>query len=582
MAEQVTQLERLSYTRKDLTLIDQEVNRFIGSYIPTIKNTGKANVGRLFLRVVEAVIDKLGYSTDKAFRQSMLGTVTSLAAAKAITQLTRYKPLGVSAATVDGTLTTLQGPAGAGGIAVPQYSIAVTETSPVKQFITLEAVTIPEGATSLAGVPLVQGVRAVSQTILASAEGEPSEQIVMPVAKTPHSYLEIEVDGTAYTEVVDFKESESEDRHYVLTTDEDLYTTVTFGDGTYGKALTSGAVVTSTYLQSLGEDGNTAPSKVSKITGSLSSLITITNPEAATGGFDGDIAEDIVRKAPLQASTFWTAGRTPDFEALAEQVEGVFTAKAEEQDAARVNLYLLPAGGGVASSALTTSVEEYLTPRLIHGASVNVDALNQARVWIRMNVALKTNSLNKSVARKRIYEAIAATKLNGDPNEDGALYYRNLTIGRGFTLSDISALLENLDDGELVDFVNFLTFTRYPTPEAGQVTTVEFAGEIVPGTSASYNSWNVQAITDTTFYVYKGGVLDSEGEVGVAHTSSGGEITFTLGTTADTFGSGDSWTFKTSAYLNNMKLDKFEILELFRSSDLEINIFYPGELEIGE
>ena len=146
----------------------------------------------------------------------------------------------------------------------------------------------------------------------------------------------------------------------------------------------------------------------------------------------------------------------------------------------------------------------------------------------------------------------------------------------------MSALLEGLNDGELVDFVNFKAFTRYPTPVAGQASSVEFDGEIVPLSPASYDSWSVQQLTTTIFRLFKNGVKDSDGEIGVQHTSDDDSIVFTLGSSGDTFSSGDQWSFITSAFIINIKLSKFEFMELARDSDLEINIFYPGELEIGD
>lgn len=588
------QLERLSYTRRDLELTDEEVNRFISHFIPVIKNTGKANVGRLYLRVIEAILDKGNYAVDMRFRQSVLRTVSELQSAIDIAEFNRYKPAGTAAATSDLTITSLIGVAPAGGIAIAQYSIFLTETSPTRQFLTLVASSIPEGASSVSGVSAVEGSRVVGQTLLASALGEPNEEVRFPVAKTPHEYIEIQVDGVDYSIRSDLKDSEPEDRHVYLRDDEDRYTTVIFGDGEYGLKLSSGAAVTATYIQCSGEGGNTPANVITRVVGSLSSQVSVTNPEAAAGGFDGDEVEDIVRKAPLLASAargaatdgadFFLAGDADDAAALAEVlVPGVFRALGDDGTGPVLNLYVMPAGGGVASSALLTNVADTLEPRLIHGVTLNVGSLLSAHVLLRMNVSLLVNKVSKSVARRKVYEAIAAFKLDGTVNSNGALYYRNLTIGRGFTLSDLASLIEAIDDGTLVDYVDFNTVTRYPTPIAQNgATLVEFNGEIVPLSPTDYDSWSVVSTSTTTFALMKNGVVDSYGTIGVTHTSSDGSIQFTLGETTDVFvPSVDVWTFNTSAYRNNMRLDKFEAMELARDSDLQISIHYPGELTIG-
>lgn len=594
MAVRLTnQIERLSYTRKDVQLIDEEVDRFITNFIPTIRDTGTANTGRLFLRLLEALVDKLNYSIDQRFRQSVIRTVKELQAAIDITELVRFTRQGTVSATVDLTLTTLGGaPAPGGGIPVAQYQQFTTETSPVKTFLALNATSIPEGATS-GTVEAVQGVRVVAQTILASAAGVPNEEVVMPVAKTPVEFIEIEVDGVPFsrpTESVtgltinDFRDSIPTDRHFIVKEDEDNFSTIIFGDGEYGVALTSGQVVTATYIQSLGEDGNSAPGTITKIQGSLSQSVAATNEERATGGSDGDIVEDIVRNAPRQQTSFFMGSNEDTMEALAETlVSGVFRALADEGVGPVVNLYIMPTGGGVASSTILAAVEDLFNgSREIHGATVNALALQSAHILISMRVILQSSNVNKSVARKTIFESISDFNLDGSVNEDGALYFRNLTIGRGFAQSDVAGILENLEDGTLVDFVDFLTFTRYPTPVASNPSAPEFSGEIVPLSPASYDSWSLQAVSTTEFRLFKNTILDSEGTIGVTHTSDDGSIRFTLGSTTDTFTPGDTWTFKTSAFVNNMRLDPFEFMELFRDSDLSIQIFYPEEFTIGE
>jgi hypothetical protein len=589
-----TQLERLSYTRRDLELIDAEVDRFITQFIPVIKNTGKANAGRLFLRVLEALVDKINYSQDMRFRQSVLRTVTELQSALDITELVRYVPAGVSSATADLTVNTLTSPAPVGGIPISQYQVFATSVAPIKQFIALESAVLPAGATSLYPLPVVEGIRIVDQVIQASTTGAPNEEVTFPVSKTPHEFIEIKVDGTLFIIKDDLKDSEPEDRHCMLRDNEDKFTTIMFGDGTYGAKLSPGSVVAATYIQSQGEAGNTPKGFISTIVGGLSALISATNTEQATGGFDGDIVEDVVRKAPLFASAarganepgadHYRASNDKDFEILAQKlVPGVFSALAEYGVGPLINLYIMPAGGGVASSYLLQTVKQKLTPRAVHGVTINAKSLLPSNILIKMDVSLQSNKVNKSLARRRVFETISAYTLDNKVNTDGALYFKNLTIGRGFAFSDMDSLLEDIDNKKLIDFVNYSTFTRYPTPIATNLaTTVLFDGEVEPQLVADYASWTIVATSTTQFTLFKNGFVDSLGTVGVLHASNDGSIKFTLGQTTDAFvPSVDVWSFKTSAYRNNMLLDPHEFMELSKDSDLQISIYYPGELSIG-
>ena len=589
-----SQLERLSYTKRDLELVDAEVNRFITSFIPVIKNTGKANAGRLFLRIFEALIDKLNYSQDMAYRQAVLRTVTERQAAIDIAELVRYVPSGCSSATVDLKFTALTGVAPVEGISIPQYQIVLTGSAPIKQFLVLESAVIPAGQSFVYPVKAVEGSRVVNQVISASTRGVPGEEIRMPVAKTPRDYLEVKVDGIPFTIKDDLKDSQPVDNHCMLRDDADRVTTLVFGDGSYGTKLSPGSSVTATYISSSGEAGNTAAGFINKVAGSLSALASVSNPDQASGGFDGDEVEDIVRKAPLFASAargaslgdvnFYRAGKDLDFETLAQKlVPSVFAAKAAEGVGPVVNLYIMPAGGGVASSSILEDVESKLTPHLIHGARVNAKPLSSAHINISMDVSLLSSRTNKALARRKIFEAISAFNLDGSENPNGALYFRNITIGRGFAISDVDAIVEGIDNSSLVDFINYTIFTRYPSPVAANIDTlVNFIGEIEPLPGCSYDDWTVTATGTGTFILFKNGLFDSEGSIGVTHNSAENLVRFTLGTPSDSFLSHiDSWYFSTSAYKNNIQLSKYEFMELFRPSDLSISVFFPGELGYG-
>jgi hypothetical protein len=70
------------------------------------------------------------------------------------------------------------------------------------------------------------------------------------------------------------------------------------------------------------------------------------------------------------------------------------------------------------------------------------------------------------------------------------------------------------------------------------------------------------------------------GTVATEYTTSGGEVTFTLGVTGDTLTAGDTWLFKTSDYVDNIVIDDNEVMRLESSADLNVSVFFPGEYDI--
>ena len=87
---------------------------------------------------------------------------------------------------------------------------------------------------------------------------------------------------------------------YDISVSVDLTTTkIRFGDGTTGRLLPKNTLVTITYLQSLGSNGNiTSQYIVNNIGSSLSNNLYASNLSPILGGEDSDTVEDIRNKAP--------------------------------------------------------------------------------------------------------------------------------------------------------------------------------------------------------------------------------------------------------------------------------------------
>jgi hypothetical protein len=162
-----------------------------------------------------------------------------------------------------------------------------------------------------------------------------------------------------------------------------------------------------------------------------------------------------------------------------------------------------------------------------------------------------------------------------------ALDFRELTRGRGFTVSDLSGIYENIDDGELVDFVDFVILTRIPRVQQSNASAPEIQGRVAIGSTSGYDTWLVTALTTTTFTVTKNGSPQSlTGTVATEFTSDDGEVSFTLGVAGDTLTVGDTWTWTTSKYEDNIVIDDDETMQLELDSDLVISVFYPEEYDI--
>lgn len=558
----------LNYTHRDLLTLDDDLADYIKEYIPRITDTSKVNSGRLFLTAVGALIDNLNYSVDQIHLETLLDKCRQKNNALAYAYSLGYKPYAVSASSVDLTYTMITGVAPPGGQAIPIYTRSQTGSSPILETITVAAATIPAGESSISGVEAVQGVLTTGEVLTAAATGLPLQIYKLSNAKTPHEFIEVLVNGVTWSLVDDFADSEYNDRHFVLIFDEDDYTYVCFGDGEHGEAPSFGAAITTNYITTT--TLNIAAAQISKVVGVLASVISVTNPIGSSGGGGSETIDSIKLNAPAYHRTSKRIVNKADAVTHAKRVSGVYNAFAVASGGARIDVYVFPVGGGIASSYLVAQVQAYLDSLKMEGMIIYVHYLYNASIFIEVNVITKDRKTVKSTVKSKVKKAIT-----------DQLYYTNLKPGRGFALSDTNGFLEEIDDKQLVDYCDFVVHSRIPRIEQSNVSAPTIVGRVEIGETCGYDTWVISAISATQFTVSKSGVVQSVyGTVATAYTSDNNEVSFTLGVSGDVLTVGDTWIFKTSKYKDNMYLDSKEMPVLELDSDLTINVFFPDEYDI--
>lgn len=564
------QPRRLTYTRRDLISYHSDVSVLIKELITRITDTSEMNSGRIFLSIVEGLVDVANYASDQSFLELILETARQRKVILRCSYMLGYHPSPVSPASVDLTFSMLTGVAPAGGKAIPIYTRCQSTESPYVEFITIEATSIPEGESSVSGIPAVQGILVTNDVLTGSADGKANQKYTLSNAKTPHNLVQIAVDGVSWSWVDDFTDSDEESLHFRLEFDEDDYTSVVFGDGEFGKIPGSGSQILATYVRTDAENGNSGAGTITKILGALASEVGVTNPEKASGGAVSETNESIKRNAPGYRSAFDLAVTHSDYIAISTAVGGVYKAFCSSREGARTDIYIMPEGGGVASSYLLGLVQDALDEAKLDGAQPFAQSLNLAGVIISVNIVTFDSRVAKATVRKKVIDETLAK-----------LDYRQLTKGRAFTQSDLSGIYESLNGGTLVDYADFKILTRVPRVVKSNLSAPDVVGRVIAGSTAGYDTWLLSAISTTQFAVSKNGVPQAQqGTVATEYVSSDGEVTFTLGESGDTFVVGDTWLFKTSKYADNIVIDSDEYMYLDRSSDLIVSVFFPGEYDI--
>jgi hypothetical protein len=565
----LTQPKRLSYTRRDLLSYHSDVSKYFQQYVEEVNDTSEMNSGRVFLTIHEGLMDNANFAIDQNFLETQLKKARQRKNILRLAYMLDYYPSPVSPASVDVTISMLSGVAPVGGQAIPIYTRLQTTVAPIVEFLTIEAATIPEGETSVT-VAAIQGVLISNEILTSSSDGKPNQSYTFANAKTPHNQTEIMVDSTLWSRVTDFADSDEDDRHYILEFNEDDYTTAIFGDGENGKAPDSGSQILATYIYTEADAGNADANTIQRVVGTLASTVGVDNTYKASGGAPSESNESIKRNAPAHRRTFDRAVNRWDYESVATAVPGVYKAFPIIGEGARTDIYILPEGGGIASSYLINLVQAALDEKKLDGAIPAADTLQLANIQIAVNVVTFNSSIAKSTIKKKV---IDETEENLD--------YTKLTRGRGFTLSDLAGIYENIDDGELIDYVDFAILTRVARVQKSNSSAPDFVGRVKITSAVGYDTYLVTAVSTTQFSVSKNGAPQTTlGTVATEYTTNNGEITFTLGESGDTLTIGDTWLFRTSKYVDNIVIDSNETMQLEKSSDLVVNVFYPGEYDL--
>jgi hypothetical protein len=184
---------------------------------------------------------------------------------------------------------------------------------------------------------------------------------VLPGVAGGEPQLDVRVDGILWERVEDFFASGPDDRHYRISTDEDLVTSVVFGDGRNGAVPPSGKKnIDATYRVGLGREGDVEPPRLSRLKRANPLLDHAVNVTDVAGGSEPADGEAIRTQATRWIRTFDRAVSASDLADLALTMPGIARAASRwESSGATV---VVATSEGVAPSALD-AVRAFLDSR---------------------------------------------------------------------------------------------------------------------------------------------------------------------------------------------------------------------------
>lgn len=560
--------------------------------------------GIVTLELVSGVADNLSLYEDRRANENFLATCNERASALKFARFATYSPRQNTSAIVSQSMTF----SGAGLLTAgfPMASVATQGQEQVRFELREDYNVLAPGVVAL---DFIEGETVTE--VLGDSDGLADQTFTLsnaPVAYNPDgtSSLQIWVDEGAgailWTQVNDFIDSGATDKEYVAWVDEFDVVEIQFGDGVNGKIPAAGTDnVTSVARIGGGIIGNQVGTNlVTEILDTSFAFVTSgTNPAVPQGGQEKESIEEMKINIPRWIRQNNREVTEDDYALEAELVGGVASAKAVRGDLVggsvyEIYVYLRAAGADPSPAGTWNSRTEVgtgligqvgtaCTAKKCGPVKVEVQGPYKVRPWLTIAVYIHDNFLRSQVVTR--VERCMSACLNGyeidtdgkalgveadiPEQKDGttlpAGYPRNMSDD--LKKSFLNQMLESVDG---VDYVEITRMQREPYARKlyafGSNPTWS---EIVVGATTTRETWTVEFNAVTTFTVTGSisGLQAATGTLGVAYTSDGGEISFTLTAGSIVTFAGNRYEIVTGPYLDTLSIGEFELLTNYVGND---------------
>jgi hypothetical protein len=368
----------IAYSNKDYESIRREFLAKIPQLTDRWTDFNHSDLGVVLLELFCGIGDMLAYYLDMQAAEAFLPTARQRQNVIDLCKLIGYR-LDTPVAANTSLRFGLSAPLGT-DLVIPAGTVcrALLEDGQA-DFETVEDGLIPRGVLTVS-IPGRQGVR---RTETFSATGQPFQRFRLTGEAIAQCSISVTIGDESWTEIGHFQDSTPDSLHFMADTDALDVATVIFGDGQKGAVPPQGAVITVSYLTTLGEKGNLAPGRITQIltpvySDGIQVSLSVTNPVPATGGASRETIEHARRQAPAELRTLWKAVTLEDYIALAEGFPGVAKAKVLDTNDCQniryynVHLAIAPDGGGLPSAQLKRDLADFLERRKAITVEVNL------------------------------------------------------------------------------------------------------------------------------------------------------------------------------------------------------------------
>lgn len=438
-------IPQVSYTSRDYVSIRQDLLDLIPLYAPEWTSRNPADFGIVLLELFSYIGDLINYNIDRSTNESFINTASQRDSVLKLASILGYIPTQKTAATVELTFqNSTNSP-----ITVPALT-QVSTTSTVDGenieviFETNSSVVVPTKVGTTNGSVFVLATQGVSvfDELIGTSTGGANQTFELNEISIIESSVSISVNGITYNQVSYLIDYSASDPVFLVNTDSEGITYITFGDNVSGRIPPSGSEIYASYRVGGGDIGNVSTNTLTYIVTNVQAGLSVNNQSAAVGGADEESTDSIRINAPASLKALNRAVSLLDYASLALQVSGIAKAIAVANVYSSVTVYVgLFGDRGVDGSLNPTTIFNTIANRLLEyyvdkcppNVSITIQPPNYAEVDITVDITISPEYRNASV--KAQVENALKELLNFD----------NVVFGDVIRLSDILEATTNIN-----------------------------------------------------------------------------------------------------------------------------------------
>ena len=406
-------IPQVNYTSRDYTSIRQDLLDLIPLYAPEWSSRNAADFGIVLLELFSYVGDLLNYNIDRSTNESFITTASQRNSVLQIASLLGYVPTQKTAALVELTFQN----SSSGTITVPALTQVAT-TSIVNGestqiiFETAASISVPAKVGTVNGSATVVATQGESifDELIGTSNGASGQTFELSETSIIESSVSISVNGITYNQVPYIIDYAGSDPVFVINTDADGITYVSFGDNVSGRIPPSGAEIYASYRVGGGVLGNVSANTLTYIVTNSNAGLSVNNQSAAVAGADEESTDSIRINAPASLKALNRAVSLADYASLALQVTGISKAVAKANVYSNVTVYISLFGDrGIDGSLNPTTIFNTIADRLLEyyidkcppNTTVTVQPPSYAKIDITVDVTVapqyKTSAIKTQI-----------------------------------------------------------------------------------------------------------------------------------------------------------------------------------------